>query len=76
MKVFFARESNNIEEEVKCYSPVGVAHVQCQNCWVSLNLHALGFVEGLFLIWSIQEMKHHPSSTTSVCKSHHNWWIR
>ena len=32
-----------------------VAHVKCQNCWVSLNLHALGFVESVFLMWSLQE---------------------
>ena len=34
---------------------MGVAHVNTQNCWVSLNLHALGFVEIVFLIWSLQE---------------------
>ena len=34
---------------------MGVAHMMYQNCWVSLNLHALGFVESLFLMWSLQE---------------------
>ena len=34
---------------------MGVAYVKCENCWVSLNLHALGFVEIVFLMWSLQE---------------------
>ena len=28
--------------------------MKCQKCWVSLNLHALEFVEFVFLIWSLQ----------------------
>ena len=34
---------------------MGVAYVKCQNYWVSLNLHALQFVENVFLMWSLQE---------------------
>ena len=34
---------------------MGVAHMKCQNCWVSLNLHALGFSESVFLMWSQDE---------------------
>ena len=34
---------------------MGIAQVKCQNCWVSLNLHALAFVECVFLMWSLQE---------------------
>jgi hypothetical protein len=35
---------------------MGVAHMKCQNCWISLNLHStLGFIESMFLMWSFQE---------------------
>ena len=27
---------------------MGVAHMKCQNCWVSLKSHALGFVKSVF----------------------------
>ena len=39
------------------------------NCWVSLNLYSLGFVERV-------PKKSPPCSTMSVCKSHHSWWTR
>ena len=29
---------------------MGVAHVKCKSCWVSLNLRALGFLESVFLV--------------------------
>ena len=32
----------------------GVGHLKRQNCWEPLNLHPLGFVESVFLIWSLQ----------------------
>ena len=34
---------------------MGVAHIKCKNYWVSLNLHALGIIESVFLMWSLQE---------------------
>ena len=34
---------------------MGIAHVKYQNRWVSLNLHALRFVESVFLMWNLQE---------------------
>ena len=58
MKVFFAHESIIKEEKVECHSPIvawDVAHVKCQNCWISHNLHALGFIEIILLMWSLQE---------------------
>ena len=34
---------------------MGVAHVKSPNSWVSLYLHVVGFVESMFLMWSLQE---------------------
>ena len=34
---------------------IGLLQHGCPNCWVSLNLHVLGFVESVFLMWSLQE---------------------
>ena len=42
---------------------MGVAHMECQNCWVSLNLHVLRFVESVFLMWSLQEEGAQEAST-------------
>ena len=40
--------------DVIAHCRMGVAHMKCQNCWLSLNLHTLGFVESVFLMWSLQ----------------------
>ncbi len=48
---FFAQESITKGEEVESSSYVasmGVAHVSCQSCWVSLNVRVLGSVESVF----------------------------
>ena len=42
---------------------MGVVYVKFQNCWISFNLHALGFVESVFLIWSLQEEDTQEAST-------------
>ena len=31
----------------------GRAHVKCQICWVSLNLHTRGIIDIVFLMWSL-----------------------
>ena len=69
---FFAHGSITKGDEGECYSHVvfkGIVHVKCQDCRVSLNLHSLGFVESVFLTWSLQEVgaqEASPCSTMSV----------
>ena len=55
---------------------MGVAHVKCQNNWVSLNLYVGVFVESVFFTWSLQAEGAQEASTMSVCKNHHSWWTR
>ena len=67
VKVNFANKSITKGEEVECYSPIAAwANVDCPNCWVYLNLHALGFIESVYLVWSFERRApkmHHPYST-------------
>ena len=59
VKVFFGHESITRGERLNAiaYCDMGVAHVKYLNYWISLNLHALGYIRAcvrVFLMWSIQ----------------------
>jgi hypothetical protein len=52
------------EERLNVIAVLQHGHVKCQNCWVYLNLHAIGIIDNvLFLVWSFSKGGHLRNNT-------------